>query len=68
MDGRTTERSPELQQFLNEVEAALIKSAAEARRIAEQTGTKLITSESFEQENCDIPGADSLHCMESKEG
>ena len=68
MDGRATERSPELQQFLHEVETALIKSAAEARRIAEQTGTKFITSESFEQANCDIPRADSRPRTESKEG
>ncbi|CAK7021708.1 MAG: hypothetical protein DELT_02435 [Desulfovibrio sp.] len=50
MDNQTNGRSPEFQQFLQQVEIALIKSSAEARRIAEQTGTKLIVRENFEQE------------------
>jgi hypothetical protein len=45
MDTQTAEHSPEFQQFLQQVEIALLKSSAEARRLAEQTGTKLIISE-----------------------
>ncbi len=45
MDAQTTEYSPDFQQFLQQVETALLKSSAEARRLAEQTGTKLIISE-----------------------
>ena len=68
MDEQLATHSPEFQSFILQVETALIKSADEARRLAEQTGTKLITSENFEQANCDIPGANSLPQMESKEG
>lgn len=45
MDKQTAERSPEFRQFLQQVEAALLKSSAEARRLAEQTGTKFIVCE-----------------------
>lgn len=50
MDKQASEHNPEFQQFLQQVEAALIKSSAEARRIAEQTGTRLIIREDFEVE------------------
>ncbi len=50
MDAQTTEYSPDFQQFLQQVEAALLKSSAAARRLAEQTGTRFITRESLEEE------------------
>ena len=37
--------SPELQELLEHVEAALIRAGQNARFLAERTGTKLITSE-----------------------
>jgi hypothetical protein len=51
MGGQTDKNSPEFQQFLRQVETALIKASAEARRLAEQTGTKFIVRESFNPEN-----------------
>ncbi|MDR1125348.1 MAG: hypothetical protein LBM64_04705 [Deltaproteobacteria bacterium] len=53
MRKQVAECSPEFQEFLRQVETALIKSSAEARRLAEQTGTKLIIRETFELEKCD---------------
>ncbi|MDL2207488.1 hypothetical protein LJC09_03235 [Desulfovibrio sp. OttesenSCG-928-F20] len=53
MNKKIDECSPDFQQFLQQVETALIKSAAEARRIAEQTGTKLIIYENPDRESCD---------------
>lgn len=38
-------RSPELKELLASVEAALIRAGQNARRLAEQTGTKLIIKE-----------------------
>ena len=49
MDGQTSSHSPEFRQFLQQVETALYKAAADARRLAEQTGTKLIVYERPEQ-------------------
>jgi len=40
-----TSYSPEFQRFLQLVETALIQSAADARKLAEQTGTPLIVRE-----------------------
>lgn len=51
MGRQTDKHSPEFQQFLQQVETALIKSSAEARRLAEQTGTKFIVRESFDPQN-----------------
>lgn len=48
MDRQKTGHSPEFQEFVQEVETALIKASAEARRIAEQTGTKFIVLETFQ--------------------
>lgn len=50
MNKQTADRSPEFQQFLQEVETALLKASAEARRLAQQTGTRFIVSEDFESE------------------
>jgi hypothetical protein len=41
--------SRDFRQFLQQVEASLVKSAAEARKIAEQTGTPLITGDVLKQ-------------------
>ncbi|MFI3271683.1 MAG: hypothetical protein R3Y11_06235 [Pseudomonadota bacterium] len=37
--------SPELQDLLNRVEAALIEAGQKARKLAEQTGTELVIVE-----------------------
>ncbi|MDR2892189.1 MAG: hypothetical protein LBV80_03765 [Deltaproteobacteria bacterium] len=44
MGNNVAERSPEFQEFVRQAEA-LIKASAEARPIAEQTGTRLIVCE-----------------------
>jgi hypothetical protein len=53
MNRQAIECSPEFREFLQQVETALLKSSAEARRLAEQTGTKLIICESVERKNCE---------------
>lgn len=60
MDKQTSEYSPEFRQFLQQVGTALIKSSAEARRIAEQTGTRLIISEDFEVEDAAEPTGNNV--------
>jgi hypothetical protein len=68
MMGRQTDKqSPEFQQFLQEVEMALIKASAEARRLAEQTGTKFIVRESFDPQNCSEQAQDHAAAQRDEE-
>ena len=45
MDAQLATYSPEFQQFIQQVETALDQAAADARELAERTGTKLVTRE-----------------------
>ena len=45
MDAQLATYSPEFQQFIQQVETALVQAAADARELAERTGTKLVTRE-----------------------
>jgi hypothetical protein len=45
MSEQETTYSPEFQRFQELVETALVQAAADARELAERTGTKLITRE-----------------------
>jgi hypothetical protein len=45
MDAQLAAYSPEFQQFIRQVETALVQAAADARELAERTGTKLVIRE-----------------------
>ena len=45
MDVQLTTYSPEFQHFIQQVETALVQAAADARELAERTGTKLVIRE-----------------------
>jgi hypothetical protein len=42
--------SPQMQQFLRQVETALVQAAADARELAERTGTPLVVRETGEHQ------------------
>ena len=48
MNERTEIHSPQMQQFLRQVESALIEAAADARELAERTGTPLVVRKTGE--------------------
>ena len=45
MDSQTTSYSPDFQRFLQLVQTALVQAAADARELAERTGTPLVVRE-----------------------
>ena len=45
MDAQLAAYSPEFQQFIQQVETALVQAAADARELAERTGTPLVVQE-----------------------
>jgi hypothetical protein len=49
--------SPQLRQFLNQVETALIEAAADARELAERTGTPLVVRDAKENQAGDHTGS-----------
>ena len=48
MDAQLAAYSPEFQQFIQQVETALVQAAADARELAERTGTPLVVRETGE--------------------
>jgi len=50
MNERVEVHSPQMQQFLRQVETALIEAAADARELAERTGTPLVVRETGENQ------------------
>jgi hypothetical protein len=51
MSEQQSSYSPEFQHFQKLVETALVQAAADARELAERTGTKLVTRERSKPEN-----------------
>ena len=50
MDAQLAAYSPEFQQFVQQVETALVQAAADARELAERTGTPLVVEETGENQ------------------
>lgn len=55
-----SKHSPELKERLANVEAAMIRAGQNARKLAEQTGTKLISVENVSAEATGTHGAATL--------
>ena len=51
MSAQTTSHSPEFQAIIARVETALVQSAADARELAERTGTPLIVRDTQGNQN-----------------
>lgn len=54
-----TEYSPDFQRFLQLVDKSLVEAAADARELAERTGTPLVVRESAENQADGRTGSDS---------